>query len=201
MKKMNLVNLTVMSFLGFSIVADAASARTTTHRRTEESSIEYSQSATESTYSTSKGLRVGLGFSTVQNSLPGSTAALTGIFDFDRSNMLQAFFSIPSTSPFNIAGVVLYKRTIAESRGAGFHLGGGFGLASVNDGGVAGANFAMNVAAVAGFHFELPGVPHVNVHLDGGPSFNLINTSPSTYTNFQVGALSPALGASVMYIF
>jgi hypothetical protein len=59
----------------------------------------------------------------------------------------------------------------------------------------------MNISAIGGFHFELPGISHVMFHLDGGPTFNLVNTSPNTTTNFQVGALSPALGASVVYVF
>ncbi len=166
-------------------------------------SIQYSQSSTEAGNSASiaqKG-RISVGFSTIQSTIPGSSAALTSIYDLTRADALQGFFSIPNTSPFNIGFALFYKRTVAQSRGAGFHIGGGLGLASINGESIQGPAFAMTLSALAGFHFELPGISHVNVHLDGGPTFVLINTSPNTTTNFQVGALSPALGASIVYIF
>ncbi len=162
----------------------------------EDSSLSYSQAAPESTYSASKPMNYALGFSTIQSTIPGSTSAITGIVDFDRYNTLQAFFSIPSTSPyFNIGGAAIYKRTIAESRGAGFHVGGGLGMANQNN------NFAMNLSAVGGFHFELPGLSHVMVHLDGGPTLALVNPLPGATTSLQMGALSAALGASILYVF
>jgi hypothetical protein len=195
----SLVTLTLLGMHALSAEAREKTGRKQVLR--DESTLEYSQSAPESTYTTSRATRFAVGFSTISSTIPGATAAITGVVDFDRYNALQAFFSIPQTSPFNIGGAVLYKRTISESRGAGFHVGGGLGLANVNGGGLGGAAFALNLSAVGGFHFEMPGISHVMVHLDGGPTFNLINTSPSTTTNFQVGALSPALGASVVYIF
>jgi hypothetical protein len=201
MYKMKLSHLLSLSLVIFTSIGGLAEARDkNVHKgsHSDDNSIEYSQSA-ESSYNMSSETHYGLGFSTIQNSLPGGAAALTGIVEFERVNAVQAFFSIPTTTPFNIAGVVLYKRTIVTSKGAGFHLGGGFGLASVNQG--YGASFLMNLTAVAGFHFEMPGIPHVLVHLDGGPSLNLFNSSPTTGTSFQVGALSPALGASVLYVF
>lgn len=170
----------------------------------EEKPLVYHQAAPRSTYfgSTAGGKEAtwGLGFSTIQNTLPGGSAAITAILNVDELNTLQGFFYLPATSPFNIGALFLYKRTVTESRGAGFHIGGGLGMANVNDG-VSGASFALNLNAVAGFHFELPGIPHVMVHLDGGPSLNVVNTSPTTTTNFQIAALSPALGASVLYVF
>lgn len=174
------------------------------HVKTEptESSIEYSQAGLESTYSTRSGNKWEVGFSTVQNTIPNAgIGALTGIYEFDPYNAVQVLFSIQNTSPFNAGGAGVYKRTIAQTRTAGFHVGGGIGMASVKVNGLNTAFFAMNLSAIVGFHFELPGVPHVAVHLDGGPTLNVINSSPVSTTSFQVGALSPALGASILYIF
>src|SRR6185312_4797178 len=108
---------------------------------------------------------------------------------------IQGFFSIPLTNPFNLGANFFYKRTVAESHGAGFHVGGGFGMADTNLG--TGASFSLHLTAIVGLHLEIPGVEHVTIHLDGGPAYNLVNTSPITTTGFQVSALSPALGASV----
>lgn len=171
----------------------------------DESSITYRRSEPESS---SHSERFALGFSTFQSGLPaGATyfngTSLTGIWELDRLNMIQIFFAIPRTSPFNIGGSAFFKHSLVEHQTSGFHVGAGIGMASINGtGGVAGANFAMSFSAIGGFHFELPGVPHVLVHLDGGATYYFVNTSPSTSTNdFNLNALSPALGASVLYAF
>lgn len=165
-------------------------------------SVHYSQAAPDSPNPESEPFRFGLGFSTLQNVIPQRTGTLTGIFNFNSLDALQLFLAIPQTSPaFNLGGAVFYKRTIAESQNAGFHLGGGVGLADVSQSGVTGANFGMNFTVLAGFHFQLPSIPHIVVHLDGGPSFSFYNTSPTSKTNFTLTPLSPALGLSILYFF
>ena len=190
-------NITLLVTVSLFAVSYTAEARDKSTR--SDNSVRYTQAASESIYSSRGAGNFGLGFSTIQATVPGGTSAITATIDLSRVDALQAFFSIPQTSPFNIGAAVLYKRTIAESRGAGFHIGGGLGMGNINTG--FGSAFAMNFSAVGGFHFEMPGIPHISVHLDGGPTFNLITTSPSTTTNFQIAALSPALGASILYIF
>lgn len=171
-------------------------------REVTETPIQYTQSsASVTSIEQGEEIKYAVGFSTVQNAVPGSTAAITGMIQLTPVDTFQAFFTIPSTSPFEIGGAGLYKRTIASSKGAGFHVGGGLGLGSISGKAAGGNFFSMNLSVIGGFHFELPGIPHVVAHLDGGPAFSLVTTDPSTTTNFQVGALSAALGASIVYLF
>ena len=188
-------SIAVLAGVSLLLTGNTSFAKTHKHSSTDET-IKYSQAATEA----DEGGRFGLGFSTIGfNGLQNSS--FTGVYTMNRDDLLQGFFSIPQTTPFNMGGAVLFKHTLVSSSNAGFHVGGGFGLASINNGGFSGANLGLNFALVAGFHFELPGVPHVVVHLDGGPNFSLINTNPNSQTNFSMTALSPALGASVLYLF
>ena len=147
----------------------------------------------------------GVGLSTL-NVMPftsiggfASATSITGITSLTNVDLIQAFFSIPQTSPFNIGAMGLYKRIIMESQNAGLHVGGGLGLASVNTG-IEGS-FALSLTAIGGIHFRLPGIPQLEAHLDGGPTFYSVTTSPRTTNNFLVSALSPALGLSVLYLF
>ena len=137
-----------------------------------------------------------LGISTVEPAGTGNGTSVTGLFNFTAVDSLQVLFAIPTTTGnFNIFGSGLYKRTILGNKQAGLHVGGGVGA-----GAVAG-NFSFLVAALGGFHFDVPNLPQVSVHLDAGPAFQFTDTSPSTTTNFRVSALSSALGLSVFYNF
>ncbi len=143
---------------------------------------------------------LGAGFSTIQNAVPGNVPAFTITYDLASTDLLQGFFSIPQTNFLNLGGALFYKHTLTQSRGAGFHIGAGAGLGILNTG--LGGTFSMSLTALGGFHFQLPGIPHIIVHLDGGPNFTVLNTNPiATQTNFQFGGLSPALGASILYLF
>jgi hypothetical protein len=171
----------------------------------EENPIVYRRSEPEGS---AHSQRVALGFSTFQSGLPSGAfylngTSLTGIFEFSRTDLVQIFLAIPTTSPFNIGGSAFLKHTLVEHQTSGFHVGAGIGMANINgSGGVSGPNLAMSFSAIGGFHFEMPGVPHVLVHLDGGATFYFVNTSPNNSTNsFNLNALSPALGASVLYAF
>ncbi|MEO5968805.1 MAG: hypothetical protein ABIQ95_02670 [Bdellovibrionia bacterium] len=87
---------------------------------------------------------------------------------------------------------------MSGNQAAGFHVGGGIGIGNVATFNTSNLGFGLNL--LGGFHFEVPGASHVMVSFDGGPSFNLIASTPSS-TSFQVSAFSPALGASIIYIF
>ena len=143
--------------------------------------------------------RFGFGFSTI-----GFTGingpSLTGLYDLNADDVLQGFFSVPQTSPFEMGFALLFKHTTLKSQTSGFHLGGGIGLSNLTNVGLASSYMGMNFTLVAGFHFEIPGVPSVVVHLDGGPSYQVLNTNPSQ-TSLQIGPLSAALGASILYHF
>jgi hypothetical protein len=170
----------------------------------EEAPIIYRRAETESS---GRDERFALGLSTLQIGLPAATnffngTSLTGIWELDRLNLVQVFIAIPQTSPFNIGGSAFLKHSIVQHATSGFHIGAGIGAANLNDVGVIGPNLAMSFSAIGGFHFEMPGVPHVLVHLDGGATYYFINTSPNSSTrNFTLNALSPALGASILYAF
>jgi hypothetical protein len=211
---MKQTKLVILGILLSIIALPAAEAREHTHKKRTshaEEAIEYGQAAPESVYTATRADQFGLGFSTYQNAPTNQnsstligTAAITGIYNLSNLDQIQGFFSIPQTSPFNVTFGSLYKRTISQYKGAGFHVGGGFGLGNYNTttyNDQSASSFTLGISAIGGFHFEMPGVNHILVQLDGGPFFTLVNTSPNAKTNFQVGALSPALGASVLYVF
>ncbi len=195
MKKLNIILIGLLSFS--FLTTQTATAGTKARVKTDR--MEYSQGAAPSTSSYSSGSfmntnRDGIGFSTGQVVTFGFSS-LTGFFEVGPKGSVQVFFTIPTTAPFSIAVGGLYKHTVLEGQGGGLHLGGGFGFGSINLG--TGANFGVDIAGIAGFHFGVPGAPRIQVNLDGGVSLQIINNS----TNFAMAPLSPALGASVIYFF
>lgn len=189
---MRIKNQVAFLILGLITIhlADISSARAATSRRV-------ASEATEVPSTDSK--RFGLGFATVQSVIPGSAAGtVTGFFELDKMNSVQAFLSLPSTSPFSFGVAGLYKHTISGNKASGFHIGGGIGIANIAT--LNSSTLGLGLNLLGGIHFELPGAPQILVNLDGGPSFTLISSSPSQ-SNFQLAAFSPALGASVVYLF
>ncbi|NBU21990.1 hypothetical protein EBS43_11375 [bacterium] len=172
-----------------------------------QSVLRYSQAEAASP---SQEYKVQVGLSTISNlpnmypdlSAKGGTS-ITGLIELSKTDSIQAFFTIPTTSAFNIDALGMYKKTIIDDGTYGLHVGAGFGLGIYNDGGAillgqSNSNLVLNFVGVAGIHFEVPGAPHLKIHLDGGPSISIINSSPSQ-TSFHLGGLSPALGLSVLY--
>ncbi len=206
MKSLQTLTLAIVLF-GFIGLESSVEARDNTNlkkygNRQNDSSVKYRQSAPESAETYSNDKSFALGYSTIALPFQDGFGSITGLCKWDRLDAIQTFLTIPRTSPFNIAASVLYKRTVLESEGAGFHLGGGLGLGSANGG--TGGNFIMNMSAIAGFHFPVPGASQIMVHIDGGPNFTLYNigsgAASTTQTNFQMTPLSPALGLSIVYI-
>lgn len=155
--------------------------------------------ASDAEVTVSETKRFGLGFATLQSVIPGSSAGLiAGVVEFDKLNSITLLLSLPTTSPFALGVGGLYKHTVSGSQAAGFHVGGGIGIGNITALNTSYLGFGLNI--LGGFHFEVPGAPQVSVSFDGGPSFNLIASTPSQ-TNFQVSAFSPALGASIIYLF
>ncbi|HAR43505.1 MAG TPA: hypothetical protein DCS07_12875 [Bdellovibrionales bacterium] len=140
-------------------------------------------------------------------------SSLTGIIELDSKNLIQGYLAIPGSSPlqFSLAGI--YKHTVIEQGTAGLHVGGGlaFGIAPksaavlVGDavaeafGGAAGSDsttaFFVRLGGVGGIHLPFPGTSNVMIHLDAGPVLNL----QSDANDFNIGAFSGLLGASVVY--
>lgn len=159
------------------------------HGNAVESHVTYRQSSASS----ASGKSVGFGFSTLTGVL--TSPSLTMTIDLTEMDTVQALASIGSTNPFQFSAGAIYKRTVSGSQETGFHVGGGFAL------GNPGTLFAFNLSALAGFHFSIPGLSQVRFHLDGGPSFTFVNTPVASTTQFMLQPLSPALGASIVYIF
>jgi hypothetical protein len=152
--------------------------------------------ASEAEVSVSESKRFGLGFSTLQSIIPGGSASsIAGFLALDNINSISVFLSLPTTSPFSFGLAGLFKRTISGNKAAGFHVGGGVGVSNIVS-----SSLGLGLNILGGIHFELPGAPQVLVNLDGGPSLSLISSSPSQ-TSFSITAFSPALGASVVYLF
>jgi hypothetical protein len=137
--------------------------------------------------------RKGLGFASVQG-LTGTATSVTGWLELDSINSVQAFFGIPTTSPFQFSLGGLYRHTVASKGSASFHVGGGFAAGILGTGRK--TDFSLSLVANAGIRYQLQDSP-VFVSLDGGPGFSLLNGT----SNFSIGALSGLLGASVIYVF
>ena len=209
--------LIVLLSLCFVLVTGDAEARntkksTSTATTTAASSerIESHQAAPAEHHG---GMTFDLGVSSVSAVMTngGIGGSITGILHFTSLDALQLLAGISQTNGgfgFGVGG--LYKRTVLGNESAGFHIGGGLGLGTVGGLGAAAngssTSFAMNIAALAGVHFDVPGT-QVAIHLDGGPVFSLISVSGqngvggTTVTNFAMGPLSSILGASAVYQF
>ncbi len=129
--------------------------------------------------------------------------SVTGILQFTSHDALQMFIGFPGTSgAFAFGGGAVYKRTVAGGEGAGFHVGGGFGLGTANLAG--NTQFALSIMGLAGIHFGVGGTP-VSFHFDAGPSFSMVTVpsvagaNTSNLTSFQMGQYSTQLGASIVY--
>ena len=179
-----LVGLTILSMSSVSLAKDRHSKSTQ-----ESHSVSYHQAASSS--SSSKNL--GFGFSTLTG--VGTTPSLTASLDLTEMDQVQGLFSINTTNPFQFSVGAMYKRTVAGGQETGFHLGAGFNI------GNPATLFAFNLQALAGFHFSIPGLSQVRIHMDGGPAFLFTNTPLVSTTQFSLTSLSAALGASVIYIF
>jgi hypothetical protein len=210
MIKKPILTLALISILTFALGSQALAADHSRRGTSPPAADSHSFVSESPTYSSGGSSSFALGFSTgflaTSNNVLGthSLAALVGLHNGD---MIDLRFSLPSTSPFNFGLGALYKHVINQHGGAGFHIGGGFGIGDVSTQAVNGAgnvvstgNFALAFSGIIGFHFELPGVSAVSIHFDGGPSFTLITSSPSQ-TNFGINPLSGVLGASIFYTF
>ncbi len=164
------------------------------------SPIHYTQSAPESS---SRGSQTwALGFSTINIAPSGRSnlfgnAALSGMLQLENDDIIQGHLSLPSTDPFNFGVLGMYKHTVAKSGIAGFHIGGSFGIASLKSSAAAEPAAGFSVGFIGGFHFQLPNLSQILIHLDGGATLNIVGSSSS----LEVGALSPAMGASILYAF
>ena len=208
MMKHTIFVATLVSTLTFSGIFSTSSEakEKKSHSKSQQSSeVHYSQAEASSSH---KGAQLQLGLSTITNS-PASYgaigikggASITGLIELSRLDSIQVFFSVPTTNvSFNLDVLGMYKRTILDDGNYGIHVGAGFGLGVITTAlqGPSTSNVILNFTGVAGFHFEVPGAPQMKIHLDAGPSFTVLTTTPSV-SSFQIGALSPALGLSVLY--
>ena len=216
MNKQNILLTTLISaVILHGSIASAATQETrskttpSTKGRETQNVVRYSQAES---VSTSQAYKLQVGLSTITNapanysqrSVTGGTS-ITGLMEISKTDSIQAFFAIPSTSGLSVDALGLYKKTLIDDGSYGLHVGAGFGLGILNSpapailaAGQSSSNLVLNFVGVAGIHFEVPGAPHLKIHLDGGPSITIINSTPSQ-TSFQLGGLSPALGLSVLY--
>jgi hypothetical protein len=200
MTKKSIVTLALLcTLVSTANAADTKSRRGSTATTPPADSTIYTSSSAP-TYAGSSGGKFGLGYAAT--GIGGGTAgvlgtsAVTGLFNLSSGDMIQVLFAVPSTVgdlSLGVGGV--YKHSISEHQGAGFHLGGGLALGTIA------GDFAISMAAIAGLRFSVPGTSAIQIHLDGGPSFSLISTSPNSQSSFAISALSTALGLSVFYIF
>jgi hypothetical protein len=126
-----------------------------------------------------------------------STPSVSGIFDLSSLDMIQALLGVGGTQgTFQIGLGGLYKRTIAGTHAFGLHVGGGLAYENVSIAANGGSgNNTFIITGVAGIHARFPGLERIALHFDAGPSLSLFNST----SNFTLGALSSALGLSVVY--
>ena len=141
--------------------------------------------------------RWGVGFASATNII-GADSALAAWCEVSPGNAIQGYFSVMHTTPrgaFGVGGI--FKHTLVESQNAGLHIGGGLGIASVDNKTATGSAMGLFLNGVAGIHIELPSIPHVRIEFDGGPSFVSVDGN----SNFQIASVSPLLGITVLYMF
>jgi hypothetical protein len=207
---------TLVFLLSLGLVLSVANAEARTSKKTATNNntttteqIETHQAA--SSHSGGTTFDLGLSSITPVPVINGATGgSLTGIIHLTSLDMVQLLAGVTGTSGgfgFGVGGI--YKRTVMGNQSAGFHIGGGLGVGTAaGAGGANGSstNFAMNIVAVVGAHFEIPGT-QIALHFDGGPTFSLVSISGvngvggSTQTSFSMAPLSNLLGASVVYAF
>ena len=183
----------IQLFVVVGAVVSFSTAALAKDRAVHHTGIVNSESEAGSSYHSEHTYGLGLttiGFATTNFSL---------LFNLSSADQLQGIFGIGGTSPFVFNAGALYKHTCVGNEVTGLHLGLGALFGTASAGGI-GTSFAMSFTGLAGFHFALPEVPHLNFSLDGGPTLTIITGTP-TVTNFVIGALSPALGLSAHYLF
>lgn len=143
--------------------------------------------------------RLGLGLSTISVGNASSAFSIWG--DIDTKKSFQGLFAIGSTDPFQFGVGGALRFTVSGNQATGFHLGGGLNLGSIANPNAAATGsataFYIVIQPLAGIHFSLPSLSNIQLSLDGGPSFQVVDG------DFQlgIGGLSSALGLSVHYFF
>lgn len=110
--------------------------------------------------------------------------------DIEKLNAIQVYIGMIVAGGVGFGFDAMYKRTVAGNETNGLHLGGGLGFM------VAGGAFAFNLVPVGGFHFGVPGLTNLRLHLDAGPQLTITTGG----VGFAMGALSGILGASAVYM-
>ncbi len=178
----------ITSIMLFAPAAYARESRSSAKSSSNDSIMSHSAQA-ESGGST----RFGVGYST--NGVPTNAymASPVVMLQLNERNLIQFHFYFPTTRAFTFMGGPLYKYSIVEKGGAGFHVGGGVTAGSIS------SNFALQGQLIAGLHFAVPGTGgDVVMHFDGGPTLEVFGGGS---TNFYLGANSPILGATIAYMF
>ncbi len=143
----------------------------------------------------------GLGVATF---LPGAlipgTGALTGWIGITPEFGIEPLVDISGTNSFQFAVGALAKYTVVNVGAAGFHIGGGLTLGSVNSLKPTTLNahdFLFGLTGLMGVHFTIPGTSNIVAAFDGGPMLNITGGT----ANFILEPLSVLAGFSVMYLF
>jgi len=199
MKKHTFVSLALVVGLVSSTAALAKDrSKSSSHDAANASS---SAPARGSMASSSGEMRIGVGFTTINN---GASVWI----DLNDKHSLQGSLGLTQTSPFNFSFGAIYRATLHGSQKNGFHVGGGFDLGTTSSAAAAniaaaaaggGSKFFINIRPLAGFHFSWPGAEYILLSVDGGPNFAVNDGS----FNFSFGPASTGslIGMSVHYMF
>jgi len=192
-KKFIILSLTFSLFsIAFSAPSEAKPKQGKQTTSTKESLKEPSVSSSDQSPTSTSLLRQGFGFASFSN-LGGSSTALSTWLDLDSGISIQGLFAIGSTSPFEFGIGGMVRKIMHGNEETGLHLGGGLHLGTSSITGS--SKFYISVVPVGGFHFLFPGTKSIGFSFDGGPVFEVRN---STF-NFSTVALSPLLGLSIHY--
>lgn len=184
MKSFNFKFLVVMGLV--LVAGSVAQAKEKKMGGIKEDAISVSQSVESRSSGAGK---FGLGFSEYSG-FSGFSNNIAGYLKLTDTQALQFNLGLTTSGAFSFTGGAIYKHTIASSQNAGFHVGGGLTIGTLQ------SSFALSVAGVAGLHFRLADAPHVMFSFDGGPTFTVVGGA----SNFNLTALSGLLGASVIYM-
>lgn len=183
----------VLSAVVFAVTTSAFAAPK--KKLTKESEINAS-SSTRTTWSASaaegsSSHEMGFGVADAGN-LIGGNISPSFLFGIGEKSSIQAVLGVPSTvGSFNFGVGGVFRHTCMGDKKLGLHLGGALGL------GITGAKaFFVNIAGVAGIHFQVAN--SIGVNLDVGPGVSVGDVA----TNFSLqGIGSNTLAASVHYLW
>jgi len=138
-----------------------------------------------------------IGIATSQE-LTMTPTALTAWIPLSQKIGIQAYAGTNANKPFHFGTGAVVKGTVLGNNSSGLHVGGGATVGTTQSLNPSkNKDLFVKIIGLGGIHFAFEGLKNIQFHFDIGPGF----TSIGEHFQFNFGATSPLLGASVFYYF